>query len=329
MDPKILNFLRCPECLSELSCKVSRQDFKKRIQEGSLDCSACQTSYPIIRGIPRFVALQTYADSFGYQWTLFNRTQLDSYSKLNLSAKRFWAETGWKEEDLENNWVLDAGCGSGRFLEICAETNCQIVGIDMSCAIDAAGELFKNRSNVHLIQASLDHLPFAHASFDKCYCIGVIQHTADPGKCLSLLPKFVKNGGKLAFTIYEKKPWTKFYGKYMLRIFTKRMNKKILLSIIKIFSPILFPLTEVLFRVPYFKKIFQFLIPYANYVDSDLNLGQRYTWAILDTFDMLSPSYDIPLTENFVRSTLEKTECKNIKRLNTAGLNLIANIVRS
>lgn len=326
MDMKLLNILRCPTCFNTLNCHSEKVNEKGRVIEGKLICTKCEAHYPIVRGIPRFVPMENYAASFGYQWNLYKYTQVDVYSKNKNSESRFSAETQWTKENMKGNWVLDAGCGNGRFVEVSSRADCQVVGVDISSAIDAAGELFKDRDNVHLVQASIYQLPFAPASFDKCYCIGVIQHTPNPQQSIQALPKLVKEHGQVVMTIYEKKPWTLWYAKYLVRPVTKRMNKKVLLWMIKLLSPILFPLTEVLFRIPVLKKVFKFIIPYANYVDMPelANMKQRYEWAILDTFDMLSPAYDTPMTEKGVRSCLEEVGVKKIKRLPNPGVNIVA-----
>ena len=33
-------------------------------------------SFPIINNIPRFVPIDNYSSSFGFQWNIFNKTQL-------------------------------------------------------------------------------------------------------------------------------------------------------------------------------------------------------------------------------------------------------------
>lgn len=325
MDIKLLDILRCPLCHHKFLCYGEKTTEKGFISEGKLECENCGKDYPIIKSIPRFVPIENYASSFGYQWNLYKYTQVDAYSKISNSEQRFFNETGWSNDSMQDNWILEVGCGNGRFLDICSRADCQIVGVDISRAIDAACELYNDRENVHLIQASIYALPFAPGTFDKCYSIGVIQHTPDPEKSIQTLPQFVKENGQLALTIYEKKPWTWLYGKYLIRPITKRINKKILLVIIKLLSPILFTLTEILFRVPILNKFFKLLIPYANYVNlRELSIKQRYEWAILDTFDMLSPAYDSPMTEAAVRRCLENTSMKKIKRLNNPGVNILS-----
>jgi SAM-dependent methyltransferase len=325
MDLKLLNILCCPSCKKSLTCTAEEVNSKGRIMKGQLNCSGCPKSYPIIRAIPRFVEMQNYAESFGFQWNLYKHTQVDIFSTTTQSENRFFSETGWTKESMRDNWVLEGGCGNGRFIDVCSRTDCQIVGVDLSSAVDAAKELFAERDNVHLVQASLYELPFADETFDKCYSIGVIQHTPSPKRSIQALAKLVKSKGSIALTIYEKKPWTLLYAKYWLRPFTKRLNKKLLLNSIKIISPILFPITEILFRIPLLGRIFKFIIPYANYVrKQDLSLKQRYEWAILDTFDMLSPTFDKPMTHRAVYSSLEEMGLKNITRLLNPGVNMVA-----
>ena len=44
--------------------------------------------YPVVKGIPRFVSGGNYSDDFGKQWTMFAKTQLDSYSGVDVSGSR-------------------------------------------------------------------------------------------------------------------------------------------------------------------------------------------------------------------------------------------------
>jgi hypothetical protein len=61
--------------------------------------------------------------------------------------------------------------------------------------------------------------------------------------------------------------------------------------------PLLFPLTSFLFQLPFLGRLFQFVIPVANYVERrDLPHEVRYAETVLDTFDMLAPAFDRPIT---------------------------------
>jgi SAM-dependent methyltransferase/uncharacterized protein YbaR (Trm112 family) len=323
MQLRLLDLLACPKCGGRLSCAPSATEDDGTILSGMLECTGCRAGYPILAGIPRFVQPENYASSFGYQWNQFKFAQVDSYSGLSLSARRWYAETGWTKEWIEKKWVLDVGCGAGRFLDIASRWDCEVVGMDISNAIEAAAVTMKGRKNVHLVQASIYELPFRAGAFDACYCIGVIQHTPDPDAALRSLPRVLTPGGRLAVTIYERKPWTLLNSKYLVRPLTKRLGKRTLLAAIRILMPVLFVATEVLFRLPYLGRVLAFVIPVANYVHMpDLSAKQRYEWAVLDTFDMLSPRYDQPMTQDEAERPLAAAGIVRLQRLPNPGLNL-------
>jgi SAM-dependent methyltransferase len=322
MQRRLLEILACPKCKSELIISdpaVGAED----IVEGELSCQTCAAVYPITNGIPRFVPMDNYAASFGYQWNKFRREQIDSYNGTTLSADRLWTETGWDTTELKEKWVIDVGCGAGRFLDAASVSECEIVGVDISSAIEAAKENLAGRTNVHFVQASIYDLPFRDEAFDYGYCIGVIQHTPDTAASLHAVTKMVKPGGSLAFTIYPRKPWTKLFSKYWFRPITKRLKKETLLQLIEGVMPVAFPVTDVLFRLPIVGRAFMFAIPIANYVeDVQLSREQRYAWAVLDTFDMLSPYYDQPMTETEAATALKQAGVR-LRRGAGSGVNLI------
>ena len=321
---KLLEVLACPECLNELFFADCETTGDGEIETGTLECGSCKKRFPIVRGIPRFVESDNYSASFGYQWNSFRAEQIDSINGTRLSEKRFYQETGWTTEWLERKWILDAGCGAGRFLDVASNSGAEVVGMDISNAVDAAATNLAGRKNVHLVQASIYQLPFRDGAFDGCYCIGVVQHTPDPQRTMRTLPRLLRAGGRIAITAYERKPWTKLYSKYWLRPLTKRMKKERLLSSIEMAMPLLFPLTNVLFQAPLVRPFFRFAIPVANYVtEPALTRRQRYTWAVLDTFDMLSPQYDLPRTQAEVEQALSEAGITNLKRMSNSGLTIV------
>ncbi len=324
MQTKLLELLACPTCLGKLTCVAKGTSESGEIETGNLECEQCGKSYPIKGGIPRFVPEDNYAASFGYQWNRFRSQQIDSVNGTEISKKRFYSETGWTPDWLYGKWILDAGCGAGRFLDVASNNDCEVVGIDISNATDAARSTLAGRKNVHLVQASIYELPFRSGAFDGCYSIGVIQHTPEPEKSIRSLPRVLKPDGLIALTIYERRRWTMLNSKYLIRPITRRMSKRAILYSIKCLMPILFAVTDVAFRIPRLGRVFSFAIPVANYVnESELSLRQRYQWALLDTFDMLSPQYDQPQTEKAATAALRAEGVVDIKRLPTGGLNLV------
>lgn len=324
MQMKLLEVLACPKCYGELACTSKEVSEDGEVLEGSLECAGCHGLYPIELGIPRFVPKDNYASSFGYQWNLFKSEQIDSINGTSLSEERLYSETGWTKESLKGKWILDAGCGAGRFLDVISKAGCEAVGLDISSAIEAARKTLAGRKNVHFVQASIYELPFRPGAFDGIYCIGVLQHTPDPQKAMQALPRVLKDRGEIAVTIYERRRWTLLYSKYLIRPLTKRLNDRLLLGLIKAVMPVVFPITEVTFRLPGLGKFFKFAIPVANYVDEpSLTWRQRYHWAILDTFDMLAPQYDQPQTLQEAEHALSGSGIEELRRLSNPGLNLV------
>jgi SAM-dependent methyltransferase len=324
MQLKLLEVLACPQCGGNFTCTATESDNAGEVHEGRLECASGAHQFPIEKSIPRFVPRDNYASSFGYQWNRFKLEQIDSSNGTNISADRFYSETEWTKDWLKGKWVLDAGCGAGRFLDVASDSEAQVVGMDISSAIDAARTNLAGRTNVHFVQASIYEPPFRAGVFDGVYCIGVVQHTPDPQQTMRTLPRMLRPGGRIAISAYERKSYTMLYGKYLLRPLTRRIDKQKLLAAIKGLMPVLFPITDVLFRVPLAGRFFEFTIPVANYVrERSLTRRQRYDWAVLDTFDMMSPQYDQPRTQQEVEEALTAAGVIELKRLPNPVLNII------
>lgn len=288
-----------------------------------LRCQHCGATVPVVRGIPRFVPDSSYAGSFGRQWNRFRSVQLDSVNGTNLSRRRLLDETGWAPEWLRGKTILDAGCGSGRFAEVAAQCGAHVVAVDLSSAVDAVAETVSGPGTIDVVQASITDLPFRPGTFDGVYCIGVVQHTPSPEATLKALPPLLKPGGRLAVTIYERRRFTKLNGKYAIRPLTRRLPSSVVERVVRLAMPLLFPLTEVLYRLPVLGRGFRFVLPVANYVGHlPLSVRQRYSWAVLDTVDMLTPAYDQPQTESEARKAIDGALVR-LRRLPNPGVNLV------
>jgi SAM-dependent methyltransferase len=261
--------------------------------------------FPIIRGVPRFVN-EGYAESFGLQWNRFARVQLDSANGGSYSRDRFDNELQWTRADLDGQWTVDAGCGSGRFAEIAASYGAEVVAVDLSSAVDAAADNLSSLSNVHVVQADITRLPLQRHRIRFLYSIGVLQHTPHPVATARKLVEFLVGGSRFGFTIYGRRPWTFLYSKYLVRPLTRRVPPPSLLAGIEKAMPVLFPVTSFLYSVPFVGRATQFVLPVANYPwQRDLPRNVRYDQAVLDTFDMLSPRYDRPVRAEEIWAALD------------------------
>lgn len=286
------------------------------IAEGTLR-SPSGAQYPIVGGVPRFVPTEEYAGSFGLQWNRFARVQFDSHSGADYSRRRFLDETGWTDADIAGRWVLDAGCGSGRFAEIAASLGANVLAVDLSSAVDATAANLGHLPNVHVVQADISKLPVDPDRIEFLYSIGVLQHTSDPLSHARSLVSWLRPGARFCFTIYARRWYTKLYAKYLVRPVTRRMDAGRLLRLIERAMPVLFPVTSFLFALPGVGKVARFLVPVANYVEkSDVSRELRYEEAVLDTFDMLAPRFDQPVTADEVTTALaDRADLRFVERV--------------
>lgn len=320
MKYSLIPLLRCLKCDSTFSL-TEAQAREGEVESGLLSCSGCRASYPIVRFIPRFVPSDNYADSFGFQWSRFRQTQLDSYSGIKVSRDRFLHQTAWAPESLAGAAVLDVGCGAGRFTEIALSLGAKVFAIDYSAAVDACWQNFGPHPNLQILQADIYSLPFHPASFDYVYCFGVLQHTPDPHKALLALPAQVKPGGRLAVDFYMR-CWSSFFEpRYWLRPITTRVPHPTLFQAVLRSVPVLLPVSRAIGRVPVVGRMLRRLVPVANYEGiQPLNRRQLHEWAVLDTFDWLSPAYDQPQTPDVLQSWLEEADLEEIEVLKVIHL---------
>ena len=111
--------------------------------------------------MPRFVASDDYAAAFGWQWTHFQKSQLDSYTGTTISRDRLTRCLGGSLSIVRGKAVLEAGCGAGRFTEILIESGARVVAADLSSAVDANYANCGAATDYFVWQADIRRLPVA------------------------------------------------------------------------------------------------------------------------------------------------------------------------
>lgn len=313
MHVQVLEMLRCPVCAGRLALEDARA-VGERIESGGLTCASGAHRYPIRNFIPRFVAGSNYADNFGFQWNKFRQTQLDSHSGQPISANRFWLSTGWRPEEIAGQYLLDAGCGAGRFAEVALRAGAKVIALDYSSAVDACYANLRHHANLQVVQGDIYALPFARAAFACVYSLGVLQNTPDVGRALAALPPMVRPGGRLCVDCYGLRIGTLLHAKYLFRPVTKRMPPQSLFRVLQALVPVLLPTSQALGSVPAIGRFLKRIIPVVNYTGMyPLNGRQLREWALLDTFDMLGPKYDKPQPAARMRGWLEAAGLEGVE----------------
>jgi SAM-dependent methyltransferase len=264
-------------------------------------CPRCRRPVPIVRGVARFVGSEAYATSFGFQWSRFARTQLDSATGGTRSRDTLLQKTGWSLDDVRGKRVLDAGCGMGRFAEVCAEAGAEVHAVDLSAAIDAAAANLSRFSTVHLYQADIMQLPFASGSFDLIYSIGVLHHTPDTKAAFMKLVPLLKPGGAIAIWVYARRlRW--LLGGEVLRRITPALPKPWLLRVARLAIPLYH-----VHRIPVLGRLTFVAVPTSLEADPD--------WRWLDTFDWYSPTFQWKHDAAEVAGWFEEAGLTAIRRL--------------
>ena len=325
MRPEAIELLRSPNSRSPLKINLITEEQDGEIKTGELIGESGDV-YPIVNFIPRFVRDDAYTASFGEQWNRYRRTQLDRFNGTTLSRDRLLEGTGWKPDELNGQNVLEAGCGAGRFTQVLLDAGAKLCSLDYSSAVDASWSNNGPNERLTLVQADLFKIPFPLEYFDKVFCYGVLQHTPDPKRgFMSLLPH-LKPGGKLAVDLYRKTPWiTRWTAKYWYRPVTRRMSRDRLRRLVEWYIPRWIPIDNALQRVRVLRYAVPAIVPCWNYTGMlPLTSEQIRSWAILDTFDALSPRYDSPQTEETLAAWCREAGLEDVD-IQVAGNGLVCN----
>ena len=226
----------CPSCVGELIL-TSTEAHDSEIITGELRCAACTRSFAITRGVPRFadfqqieVDKQETAENFGWQWTHF--TQEDA-----RYADQF---LGWLQpvqpEFFRDRVVLEGGCGKGRHTELVAQWGAKdVIGIDLSAAVETAYVATANLPNAHIIQADIYNLPLPK-TFDYAFSVGVLHHLPDPKRGFESLASKVKVDGHLSAWVYgaENNEWITRWVNPVRERLTSKIDQRALLQLSKI-----------------------------------------------------------------------------------------------
>ncbi len=211
MNPALSPLLRCPRCRSPLG----------EPSADALPCPHCGASYPIRSGVPR-LAGESYVSSFGRQWNRYDVARPDEDDAV------FRVKTGLNPDDLRGKLVLDAGCGGGRYARLLGERGANVVGVDLSDAVEKAASLCAEFRNVAIVRADLLDLPLADEAFDVAFSIGVMHHSPDPRGAFAQVASKVRPGGRLVVWLYRKNVMAQEWINSGLRAMTTRMPPALL-----------------------------------------------------------------------------------------------------
>ncbi|MGH9920746.1 MAG: methyltransferase domain-containing protein [Nitrososphaerales archaeon] len=320
MDEELLGILCCPDCRYDLT--LASQDKGEAIETGTLTCPKCSRVYPIVRGIPRFVKADDYLRNFGMEWTIHAKTAFDSSLGKPVSEYMFQTRIGFDPGSIEGQLVLDAGCGSGRLLDVVRRHGGKAVGLDYTVAIDEAAKNLWPDRDVRLVQGDILKPPFKPDVFDYAFSNGVLHHTPDPPRAFSCVAALVKPGGMVGVWVYPDEG--------VLGRVPNRTAALYRLVTTRIPLPVLYKMCKSMQEHIAFPDVI-----YENFFDVDQSYAKGYRnprqalylilpfwsfapfkdWRIMDTFDFLSPKYKFAYSYSQVVSWFRANGFVDVERL--------------
>ncbi len=249
--------LACPECKTELSVSVFKEGNIAgfiEVEEGIVVCNHNHV-YPIVKFIPRMLpsAFSDFPDftkkyedtlkqranilskseferlqektkkSFRYEWQKWNKFGWGDAVSLETTKNIFDYKVLFTKEELKDKLLLDAGCGNGRYSKIARDYGAEVIGIDLSEAIDEAFENFKGDPHIHFVQGDLFKLPFKENLFDYIFSNGVLMHTGNAKKAFLSLVSKLSDQGVISVHLYHKGNLLYEFNDWWLRVLTTRL----------------------------------------------------------------------------------------------------------
>lgn len=169
---------------------------------GQLDCSGGHR-FPILRGVPRFVDADQYADSFSKQ-RLYVRRHFKHYRSDRSGDTRFTPSTGIPLDKVNTGLMLEVGCGYGRYLDVVQRHGGEIVGVDLSThSVDLAYEFVGDKPGVHIVQCDLFKLSFKQQVFSTVFSLGVLHHTPCTEAAFKAIVPYAAPNGRISIWVYH------------------------------------------------------------------------------------------------------------------------------
>lgn len=236
MKTEILNVLCCPMCRGAFRLEILAEGVE--IEEGVVTCDRCGRVYPVINAIPRLLPdalahivpafhaeffrrharrmspfLARAAEMNGQDWWAAETRTVKSYSYQWRKFREMlphWEEVfRWSIAPIEPAFFpgklgLDAGCGFGRSLYYAASYGAEVIGLDLSEAVESARDNTRHLPNVHVIQADIFHPPVCEGTLDFVYSIGVLHHLPDPKRGFLTLTRLLAPDAPIFVWVYPR-----------------------------------------------------------------------------------------------------------------------------
>lgn len=255
----------------------------------------------LVGGLWRFVDPTThYARSFGIQWNHWTNTLSDSRRTGTTKYREIMERTHFDCYELAGKRILECGMGGGDDTEVLLKLPfSEIYSFDLSTSIERAARYLSD-PRLTIFQASILEMPVPDGAFDVVFCHRVLQHTPDPIASLRSIIRKLAPGGILFAHCYQRSPERMRSYKYKFRPLTTRLPPEWVLAFVEHTGPWFRRLSRILDRLGKTAREFRRQwIPYEYYTSyGNMTEAELAEFCMHNTFDALTPSYDLPLTQD-------------------------------
>jgi SAM-dependent methyltransferase len=188
-----------------------------------------------------------------------------------------------------------------------------VFAFDLSDAVEANQENFRQYDNYFVFQADIMSLPLAPSQFDVVIALGMIQHTQDPEKTIETLCSQLKNGGLLVLDHYTY-GYPSTFSRKVLRSILVRSGRKFSMKFCNFMVRGLWPVHLIFWKlrqnivISRVRSYFLRFSPVVDYQDAYPQLRAKLVreWAILDTHDTLADVYKHLRTKKEIEDHLRR-----------------------
>lgn len=319
MNKNFVKLLRCPASGQDLQLEVKSAKPNGCVEEGELFTADRAHTYPIIRGIPRFVSSDKYANSFSKEWAKWANVQYEEQNvnspMHNHTTNMFNRISQLPDNAIKDKIVVEFGCGGGRFIDVVRKKGGIAIGIDLSTAVEQSGYNFRNDENVLIVQGDILNAPFKDNVFDVGYTIGVLHHTPDPQKGFDELSRVTRQGGEVVCCVYAKGSYYDYQSVYKVRRFINKTEPVFGNKLALLYSYIS---AHIFFRL--FPRIAKISTRFHNFIwrVERYHLPVLYLpdakWRVLDVYDSITPVYASTHSVDEITSWFQKAGFSNIEK---------------
>lgn len=191
MQKKLLHYICCPDCKSDLY-----------LANGSLKCKKCTNKYKIEEDIPIFINLRNPPCYLTHQISYFEKEDktrptyaLDEWQKSYL--RRFFENIEVNIESI----ILDIACGSGYMAVEIARKGVMIIACDLTInqlfKLKDAIKRYKLQSSLFLVCCSAESLPFKNNIADVIIENAILEHLPKEKEAIAEIDRVAKKKAQL------------------------------------------------------------------------------------------------------------------------------------